>query len=118
MAQSGNTDRCPPARPLLTSFADLGAHKLPGVANALGIGDVEQHRLESVGGPGGQQRSALLRQTGGYHVKALPVHTFGQQVPEATVAAGDKHMLCVEDVEHVGVSDVPADENDRNDSAY
>ena len=108
----------PTGGPVLTSLADLGAHKLPGAADTLGVGDVEQHRLESAGGPGGELRGALLRQTRGYHVEALTVQTFGQQVPEAAVAAGDEHMLGMEAVELEGVSDEPADKNDRNYSAY
>lgn len=100
---------CPPPSARLTSLSDLFAHELHRPPDARTVCNVQQEGLQSGGGRCCQIRCAFLCETRSRDVETFSIQLSGQQIPKAAVTACDEHVLLVEAIELVGVSDVPAD---------
>lgn len=99
----------PPLSAQLTSLLDLFAHKLHCPPDALTVCNVQQEGLQSGGGPGCQICRTFLCETCSYDLETFLIQLSSQQIPKAAVTACDEHMLLVEAVYLVGISDVPAE---------
>lgn len=99
----------PPPSARLTSLLDLFAHKLHHLPDARTVCNIQQEGLQSGGGRCCQICCTFLCETCSYDVETPFIQLSGQQIPKTAVTACDEHMLLVEAVDLVRVSDVPAD---------
>lgn len=93
----------------LTSLSDLFAHKLHRPPNARAVRNIQQEGLQSGGGRCFQICRTFLCETCSYDMETFPIQLSGEQIPKAAVTARDEHMLLVEGIHLVGISDVPVD---------